>query len=79
MRVLCLLFLLVFLGAVGLFAYENQQFVSLRFLNWSDSLNLPLVIGAAYVLGMLSGWTVVGILRRSVSRVVEPRDYASSR
>ncbi len=79
MRFLCFLFLLAFAGAVALFAYQNQQDVSLRFFNWSDSLNLPLVIGGAYLLGMLSGWTVVGMLRRSVSRVVEPRDYANTR
>src|SRR5436189_5426685 len=35
MRVLCFLFLLVFVAAVGGFAYYNQQEVTLRFLNWT--------------------------------------------
>jgi uncharacterized integral membrane protein len=78
MRFLCFLFLLVFAGAVAAFAYENQQEIGLRFLDWSWTVNVPLVLGAAYVLGMLSGWTVVGMVRRSVYRVTE-RDYAGSR
>jgi predicted ribosomally synthesized peptide with SipW-like signal peptide len=69
MRFLCFLFLVLFAGAVGTLAYWNQQEVTLRFLNWSGPFMLPLVIGAAYLLGMLSGWTVVGMLRRSIRRV----------
>jgi len=37
------------------------------------------VIGAAYVLGMLSGWSVVGMLRRSFNRaseLLEERQHA---
>jgi uncharacterized integral membrane protein len=79
MRFLCFLFLLAFAGAVAAFAYENQQEITLRFLNWSGSYALPVVIGAAYVLGMLSGWTVVGMLRRSFHRATESRDYANAR
>ena len=80
MRFLCLLFLLAFGGAVAAFAYENRLTeVPLRFLDWSGTYTLPLVIAAAYVLGMLSGWTVVGMLRRSIHRVAESRDYAGAR
>jgi uncharacterized integral membrane protein len=78
MRFLCFLFLLLFAGAVGAFAYENQQDITLKFLQWSWTVNVPLVIGAAYVLGMLSGWTVVGMLRRSIKRATETRDHAHS-
>jgi uncharacterized membrane protein YciS (DUF1049 family) len=70
MRVLCLLFLVVFAGAVTLFAWQNQSDVTLTFFNWTFSENIALVIGAAFVLGMFSGWTIVGLLRRSVKTVM---------
>ena len=71
MRFICFLFLVVFAGAVGAFAYFNQSEVTLRFLDWSKTASLAQVIGAAYGLGMLSGWTVVGMLRRSLRRVAD--------
>ena len=58
-------------GAVVAFAVQNQQDVTLTFFNYSRTVNVPLLIGAAYVLGMVSGWSVVGLLRRSFARVVE--------
>ncbi len=70
MRVLCLLFLVVFVAAAGIFAYQNQQELVLRFFDRTLEANVALVVAAAYVLGMLSGWTVVGMLRRSVNNVV---------
>jgi len=71
MRFLCFLFLIAFVGAVVLFAQQNQQVVNLTFWDQTVQSNLPVVIGAAYVLGMLSGWTVVGMLRRSITRASE--------
>ena len=68
MRFLCFLFLLAFAGAVGLFAYQNQHDVTVTFWNWGFTGSLALVVGAAYGLGMLSGWSVVGMLRRSFRR-----------
>ena len=71
MRFLCLLLLLAFLGAVGYFAYQNQQEVTLKFMDHELHTSFPLVAGVMYLLGMLSGWTVVGIVRRTVDRVIE--------
>jgi predicted ribosomally synthesized peptide with SipW-like signal peptide len=79
MRALCLLFLVAFLGAVGAFAYFNQQEVSLRMFNWSMTASLALVAGVAYLLGMLSGWTVVGLVRKSVERVTTQSQYGYPR
>jgi uncharacterized integral membrane protein len=71
MRFLCFLFLVAFAGAVGIFIYQNQHDVTVTFLNWHLTHNIALVVGASFVLGMLSGWSIVGMLRRSVSRASE--------
>ncbi len=71
MRFLCFLFLVVFAGAVGVFIYQNQHDVTVTFLNWHVTKSIPLVVGATFVLGMLSGWSIVGLLRRSVYRASE--------
>jgi hypothetical protein len=71
MRFLCFLFLVVFAGAAVWFALSNQQEVTVGFLNWSLTSSIAAVVGASYVLGMLSGWTIVGMLRRSLRRVTE--------
>ena len=71
MRFLCLLFLIAFAGAVGYFAYSNSQEVELHFLQWQGTYSVAALAGVAYGLGMLSGWSVVGILRRSLSRATE--------
>jgi hypothetical protein len=69
MRLFCFLFLLLFAGSVGWLAYENQQDVTLKVFNQGFTANIPALVGATYLAGMLSGWTVVGMLRRSLSRV----------
>jgi len=79
MRFLCFLFLVLFAGAAGLLAYENQQEVTLTVLNQSITTSVPVLVGLTYLAGMLSGWTVVGMLRRSVARVIReplPGEYA---
>lgn len=83
MRLVCFLFLLAFGGAVALLAYQNQQAVELDFFQWKITTNVAALAGIAYALGMFSGWTVVGMLRRSFHRVsdypVEERGYAQTR
>ncbi len=65
MRILCLVFLVVIVVAVGGFAWQNHENVSLKF--WEEKVDVPLVgvLGGVYVLGMLTGWSVIGLLRRS--------------
>ena len=83
MRLLCFLFLLGFGGVVAILAYQNQQTVELDFFQWKLVTNVAALAGVAYGLGMLSGWTIVGILRRSFHRVteypVEERGVAATR
>jgi hypothetical protein len=69
MRLVYFLFLVVFVGAVAVFAVQNDRPESVTFLNQSREISFPVLVGGAYVLGMLSGWTVVGMLRRSWQHV----------
>ncbi len=82
MRFIYFLFLLAFTGAVAWLAYENQQTVNLTIFNKNLATNIPVLVGLSYLAGMLSGWTLVGIVRRSLHRVLErpiPGEYARAR
>ncbi len=61
--------LLAFLGAVVVFAVQNTAAVTVRFLNWSATVPFALLAVVIYVAGMLSGWSVVSFVRRSIDRV----------
>jgi membrane protein YqaA with SNARE-associated domain len=71
MRVLCLLFLVAFTAAIVLFVAENHQEVIVSFWNRSLPTSLASVVGAAFALGMLTGWSIVGLVRRSLHRMTE--------
>jgi lipopolysaccharide assembly protein A len=68
--------LVILVGAIGIFAYYNFEAVDVRFLQWGMTTPLAAVAGAAYLLGMLSGWSVVGVFRRSLNRVTETPNNA---
>jgi lipopolysaccharide assembly protein A len=70
-RFFCMVFLLLFVGAIGVFAWQNRDDVTLHFLNWTVVTSLAVVAGASYALGMLSGWSVVGMIRKSIHRVTD--------
>jgi len=72
MRALSFLFLVAFAAAVGVFAYLNNHSVSVNLFGRVMDVWVPLLTGAVYLLGMLTGWAVVGLLRRSWARVAEP-------
>lgn len=71
MRVVSFLFLLILLGAIGVFALQNRETITLQYLNRSVSCPLALLIAIVYLLGMVSGWTIVSLFRRSLRRVSE--------
>ena len=50
MRSVCFILLLVVLAAVAVFALQNPDSVTIKYLNQSASVSLPLLIGAVYVL-----------------------------
>ncbi len=71
MRVIYLLFLLCILAAIGIFAVQNLEPVTIYYLQESVSCPLALLVGIVYLLGMLSGWTVVALVQRSIRRVTD--------
>jgi lipopolysaccharide assembly protein A len=72
MRVIQAALFLAFLGAVGLFAIQNTRSVTVGFWTYELTAPVALVIVAVYLLGMMSGWTVVAFVRRSIRKVGEP-------
>ncbi|AMV38122.1 lipopolysaccharide assembly protein LapA domain-containing protein [Planctomyces sp. SH-PL62] len=71
MRFIQAILLLIFLGAVGLFAVQNTDPITVSFWNWKTTGPVALMAIVAYLLGMLSGWTVVSFFSRSLRRVSE--------
>jgi hypothetical protein len=55
--------LLIIVAAVVLFALQSHKSVTLTYPDCSVTLSLPLLIAVVYLLGMVSGWTVVGFLK----------------
>jgi uncharacterized integral membrane protein len=71
MRALYISVLILIVAALAIFAYQNNESVTLQYFRRSITLPISLLIVVVYVLGMLSGWTVVGFLRRSWRRAME--------
>ena len=72
MRVLQLLIFLAFLSVVGIFAVQNTDVLTFHFMKWSASGPVGLVTIVTYLAGMLSGWTVVSFVMRSMRRIGQP-------
>jgi uncharacterized integral membrane protein len=73
MRLFYFLVLVIVLVPVVIFALQNDDNISLRFFDRSLTQPVYLVIVAVYVLGMLSGSSLVGLIRRSFHRMTERR------
>ena len=78
MRFFWFLIFLIFVAIIGGFAFENSDPVAINYLDQTltiQSIHLPMsvLIGGVYVLGMLTGWTVIGFLKRTVQHVTEGR------
>jgi uncharacterized integral membrane protein len=58
--------ILLFLGVIGIFSFQNTQIVSLSFLAMAISAPLALVVFIAYVLGAVTGGSLYALLRKSV-------------
>ena len=61
MRFISFLFLVVFAGAAGLFAYQNRaQDVAVTVWDRTWLVNLPVMVGVLFAAGMFGGWAIVG-------------------
>ncbi len=74
MRFICFLILVAIGAAVGYFVYQNHQEVTVTLYDRTWTGPLAGVAAVAYGLGMLTGWSLLGLLRRSFNRVTEYRD-----
>jgi uncharacterized integral membrane protein len=70
-RFIYFLVLLIILAGVAVFAVQNNEEVGLRLPQRNTSLPTAALVGAAYALCMLSGWSVVGFLGRSFDRALQ--------
>jgi lipopolysaccharide assembly protein A len=59
---------LVFLVTIGIFAVQNRDVITVSFLAWKLSQPVAVVTVAFYILGMLSGWTVLTFARGTFRR-----------
>ena len=69
MRYLQALLFLALLVATAVFAVQNTGIITVNFLTWSLSQPVALLTVAVYLLGMLSGWTVLSFMRGSLRQV----------
>lgn len=71
MRFIQATLLLIFLGAVAIFALQNNTLIPIRFLNWGVTAPTSLMVVGIYLLGMISGGAVFGFIRLSLRKVSE--------
>ncbi len=65
MRFFSGLFLITLAVLLGFLAYQNNIVTTLNAWNWQADVPLPVLIIAVYLLGMLSGWWLFGLVKRS--------------
>jgi putative membrane protein len=65
MRWIHLAVIVLFVAATVLFAVQNFDIVTMSFLGFSVRAPLWLLVAIVYVLGMVTGGSLVALLRRS--------------
>ena len=65
MRWLWLTLIVLFSAAILLFIVQNQDVVSLSFLHFHIRASFAPLVGIAYVVGALTGGSMLALLRRS--------------
>jgi lipopolysaccharide assembly protein A len=65
MRWIHLSVIVLFVAAVIVFAIQNLQIVTMRFLGLSASIPLALLVVIIYLLGTATGGSLITMLRRS--------------
>ncbi len=57
---------IVALLAIAVFSLQNLEGVEVSFLVWSATISKCLVVIGAYLLGMISGWGLVNLFKKSL-------------
>jgi uncharacterized integral membrane protein len=70
-RVFSLLFLILLVAVLVVLAIENNRTTTIDVWKWSWELPFPAVAVGLYALGMLTGWALIGAVKRSWRRVTE--------
>jgi lipopolysaccharide assembly protein A len=68
MRWVYLAVVVVFVAAMVIFAVQNRETVTMAFLGFSVRAPLALLAIAVYILGAITGGSLLAMLRRSVAR-----------
>lgn len=58
--------LILLLGVIVVFSFQNITTVTVSFLTWSATVPLAMVVIAAYILGTVTGGGLVSLLMRSI-------------
>jgi lipopolysaccharide assembly protein A len=66
MRFIQAVIVLTFVAAVGVFALQNTDATTVTFWTWRLTGSVALLTIVAYLLGMVTGWTVLSFFRRSL-------------
>jgi putative membrane protein len=71
MRLITATIFLAFVATIGIFAVQNRDVITVNFLAWNLSQPVAILIVAVYILGMLSGWTVLTFARGTFRRATD--------
>ncbi len=71
MKIVYSILLFIFVVALVTFIFQNTQSVKIQFLGWSREAPMAAVSLGLYMLGMFSGWAVIGFLRKSIRTIRE--------
>ena len=66
MRYIRITIVVVLLLAITVFAVQNIESVKVSFLKWSVNAPQVFIILGTYVLGMVTGWGLVEVLKRAL-------------
>jgi uncharacterized integral membrane protein len=64
-------FLVLLAAAVALFAYFNQEPVAVNYWDYSVTTNVAVTAGIAYLLGVVSGGTLLRMVAQSARSVAD--------
>ncbi|GIW55437.1 MAG: hypothetical protein KatS3mg082_1841 [Nitrospiraceae bacterium] len=66
MSIVYKLVLVLLLGVIVVFSFQNIATVTVSFLTWTATVPLAMVVIAAYILGAVTGGGVLSLLMRSI-------------